>query len=107
MVRLLAEMGLRVGKAADSGGKLVFQGGSQVRTRLFGGYFVAPRKLPIQATLRTTNAESTQVRLELEIQDTLKIAIRDEALEKRYVKAAADIRAAVEEGVNGTGGHFR
>ena len=95
-VRSLAELGLKVDRVSTPHEELVLNGGSQLRTRLFGGYFIAPRKLPIQARLLTVDTDGTQPEVQLEVQDRLKIAVRDEALERRYITAAGHIYAAVE-----------
>jgi hypothetical protein len=94
----LERCGLTVEEPSSVAG-LSLKGGSQLRTRLFGGYFVAPRYLPIKAQLKVRTDEAMGSKLELVVRDTLGIAVRDGALEERYEQAADSIRAAVEEGL--------
>lgn len=79
---------------------VVLHGGSQLWTRLWGGYFVDPRRLPVRAELRAIRVDGSSV-LELDIRDRLVIAVRDEELEERYAQAAENIRTAVEAGLEG------
>lgn len=72
-------------------------GGSQLWTRLFGGYFVDPKRLPVRVELKAIGAEGNGgTALELNVRDRLGVAVRDGALEDRYMDAAAAIRGVVE-----------
>ena len=79
-----------IGLVAEGDGSL--RSGSQLRTRLLGGYFVAPRHLPIKVSWSQTRQEPNEIYVE----DGLgPIAIRDRALAKRYEMRVAQIRDAV------------
>jgi hypothetical protein len=71
-------------------------GGSQLRSRLFGGYFVDPRRLPVQITIEATPNVDGSSTLAVEVRDRFGIGIRDRALEERYAQAAEIVRATVE-----------
>jgi hypothetical protein len=89
--------GLRLSEDSHVPAKVVLSGGSQLCTRLFGGYFVNPSRLPIRVELKAAGAAGNGSSiLELGVRDRLGIAVRDEALEDRYVQAATNIRSAVE-----------
>jgi hypothetical protein len=97
-VQALASQGLTPSSGSASETNIILKGGSQLRTRLRGGYFVDPRHLPIRAELRAMNRGNGDCyRLELQIRDTLGMAMRDKALEVRYAKAAARISEVVED----------
>lgn len=98
IVRALEQCRLEVGESPSPAVGIVVRSGSQLRTRLLGGYFVAPRHLPLKGQLMTSNGGAGGVRVDLVIEDTLMIALRDGALERRYRKAAENIRVAVESG---------
>jgi hypothetical protein len=68
-------------------------GGSQLRIRLFGGYFVEPKHLPVEVELAASGADGDRRIVRLGVRDRLGVAIRDEALEERLAKAAEAIRA--------------
>jgi len=86
--------GLKPDSRAVSGDGIALKGGSQLRTRLLGGYFVDPKHLPARAEL--TYDDRDESRLDLQVRDTIGVAVRDRALEVRYEKAAAGIRQEVE-----------
>lgn len=101
----LNRAGFKLSVESESPGKIVLSGGSQLWTRLFGGYFVDPSRLPIQVELREVAAVGNGSRaLELGVRDKLGVAVRDEALEDRYTQAAANIRSAVEVRLEALGG---
>jgi hypothetical protein len=87
--------------------KIVLRGGSQFWLRLIGGYFIDPKKLPVQVELKTASEPGTdQAVVQLSIRDAFGIAVRDEALEDRFALAAGNIREAIEmqlEAIGGTG----
>lgn len=97
IVKQLSSLGLRPDVAANSVSSVVLRGGSQIQTRLLGGYFVDPKKLPIRVDLGISpKGENGQRALELTVQDTLGVAIRDKGLEERYARAACNIKRMVE-----------
>lgn len=97
---MLSARGLTRDRSASSGSDLRFRRGSQIRTRLLGGYFVNPRFLPLRVEIKTDqDSERGGWMLQLCIQDTLGIAIRDAAARKRYAMAAAEIEDFVQEGL--------
>jgi hypothetical protein len=88
--------GLGLRQRSESADRVVLSGGSQLWTRLFGGYFVDPKRLPIEVELRAANgAASGNWTVQLGVRDRLGIAIRDEALGDRFALAAGNIRKTV------------
>lgn len=76
---------------SDSHARL--SGGSQLRLRLLGGYFIDPIHLPIIATVETTESEE---KVEVRVYDGIgSIAVRDKKLESRYALRAEQIRDAL------------
>lgn len=76
--------------------KIVAVGGSQLRSRLFGGYFVDPKRVPVRIILEATSDEDGSSILSVEVRDRFGIAIRDSALEERYAQAPETVRAIAE-----------
>jgi len=67
-------------------------GGSNLRTRLLGGYFVDPARLPVKVELRTQGGAVQAI----EVRDALgPVGLRDRALETRYALRVAEIRDAL------------
>lgn len=93
----LVRGGLTLRVESSAPGKVVLRGGSQIRTRLLGGYFVDPKRLPIRVELGINEASNGRWSVDLAVRDTFGIAIRDRALEDRFKRAAARIQNAVEE----------
>lgn len=93
--------GLKIDKDASSESKLVLRGGSQLRTRLFGGYFVAPSYLPVRAEVKLPFCEAETSEVELRVEDALGIGVRDRALQERYELAVGEIEQAVANGLDG------
>jgi hypothetical protein len=89
---------------SQTSNEIVLRGGSQLRTRLLGGYFVDPKRLPITVFLRSGSTGSREFTVELGISDKLGVAIRDEALRNRYAQAATDIRTVIEGKLDAMGG---
>jgi hypothetical protein len=101
----LNDKGLGLTQERESPNEVVLKGGSQLWTRLFGGYFVNLRRLPIEVELRTANgAESGKWTVQLGIRDKLGIAVRDEALEDRFALAAGNIRETIAGQLEALGG---
>lgn len=88
---------LSVDSGTDSERRVVLHGGSQLRTRFYGGYFVDPRHLPIRAELVTDSPGHGGDELRLHVRDTLGVARRDIALGDRYEVAAEAIRDVVDD----------
>jgi len=89
VVDAVRSIGLRL--VLDGGHTARFEGGSQVRTRLLGGYFVNPIHLPITVTVTETDASDDA--LIIEIRDRLgPIAVRDRAFESRFELRAQEIQ---------------
>jgi hypothetical protein len=92
----LRERGSATDLECRSQERIVAIGGSQLRSRLFGGYFVDPRRLPVRITIEATpNADGSST-LAVQVRDRFGIAIRDRALEERYAQAAEIVRAIAE-----------
>jgi len=105
MARALSDRGLALRQERDSPNEVILRGGSQLWTRLFGGYFVSPKRLPIEVKLKTANGvKSGKWTVQLGIRDKLGTAVRDEALEDRFALAAGDIRDAIESQLVALGG---
>ncbi len=97
--------GLKLSVESQCSDEVALGGGSQFWTRLLGGYFVDPTRLPIRVKLKAIGAMgSVSPVLELEVHDRLGVGVRDEALGDRYEQAAANIRSAVEAWMLRTGG---
>src|SRR4051812_45568583 len=64
---VLMEHGLKVDQDASSESTMVFRGGSQLRTRLLGGYFIAPSHLPLRAEVNLLAGEPGAAKVELRI----------------------------------------
>jgi|SRR6188768_3549319 len=103
IVKQLESLGLRSEVGTDSASSVVLRGGSQIQTRLFGGYFVNPKRLPVQVDLEIISSDGNgQRKLGLKIHDTLGVAVRDKGFEDRYARAACDIRRTVEKCIKST-----
>jgi hypothetical protein len=92
----LRELGLSVEPEAASEDRRVLRGGSQLRTRFHGGYFVDPRHLPVRAELVFVEAGGNGPKLQLHLRDTLGHARRDIALGDRYQVLAEAIREIID-----------
>lgn len=95
----LRARGLELDQSSSSDSKRLFRRGSQLRTRLLGGYFVNPRFLPLQVEVETKHDSGECWKLNVCAQDTLGVALRDSALRKRYALSASEIEGVVEEGL--------
>lgn len=96
-------LGLR--PRSQSQQKIILRGGSQLWLRLIGGYFIHPKRLPIEVELSATPAHGdAKTAVQLGIRDTFGISIRDEALEDRFTQAAESIRGAVGGQLAASGG---
>lgn len=91
LVAQLAAIGLKVDDR-DSSENALFSG-SQMRTRLLGGYFIAPRNLPIKVSWDRHDGQDPGV---AKIEDGLgPIAVRDRALKTRYEARVSEIRVSI------------
>jgi hypothetical protein len=89
----LEELGLHA--TSDSGSVAHLEGGSQVKTRLLGGYFVKPSDLPITVLVSPSSAPGGHQ--SIEVRDRIgPIGLRDRALAGRYAMRAEEIRQAVD-----------
>jgi hypothetical protein len=105
IVQALNDNGLALKQESESPNQVVLRGGSQLWTRLFGGYFVDPKRLPIEIELKAANgATSGHWTVQLGIQDRLGVGVRDEALEDRFAQAAGSIREVVGGQLRAVGG---
>jgi hypothetical protein len=105
MAGALNGKGFGLTQECESSDEVVLKGGSQLWTRLFGGYFVNPKRLPIEVELRTASgADSGKWTVQLGIRDKLGMAIRDEALEDRFAQVAGSIRETIEGQLEPLGG---
>jgi hypothetical protein len=89
-IERVESIGLRLESAAGAGAQLA--GGSQLRSRLLGGYFVDPARLPITVTI----LPGPHGTLTVQVRDRMgPIAVRDPALESRYALRVAQIQDAL------------
>jgi hypothetical protein len=88
----LRSIGLRLDH--DGGARAELSGGSQLQTRLLGGDFVDPARLPIAITLEAAASGGS---LTAKVEDALKFGVRDHRLESRYALRVAEIRDALQE----------
>jgi hypothetical protein len=93
----LISLGLRTESSGSRSGSLVMVGGSQLWTRLFGGYFVSLDKLPLRVELSTSHHGDAAWQLELTVSDRFGWALRDASRERRPKMAAARIKDAVDD----------
>jgi hypothetical protein len=97
--RALANIGFSAGDGVLSEDRIVQQRGSQFRTRLRGGYFVAPQKLPVEVELTVARGDTGSWVLNMVLRDRLGVAIRDDALKQRYGLVDSEIQGVVEGGL--------
>lgn len=95
----LVDHGLKVDRGASSGSIVAVSGGSQLRTRLLGGYFVTPSSLPIRAEVTLPTHDGPALEVKVRVQDRLGIGIRDRALKRRYEAAAEEVEKLIEDSV--------
>jgi hypothetical protein len=101
LAKMLAHRGLNPNSDLASAEGLVLEGGSQLRARLLGGYFVDPKYLPIHVELKiATGNDGDPYTLELDICDAAGLAVRDKELETRYAQAASEISHIVADSLN-------
>lgn len=104
--QVLSREGLVRNVESQKPNEVVLRGGSQLWTRLLGGYFVNPKRLPTRISLETQSVAGTdEFIVELGVRDRLGVGIRDEALGDRYVQAAAVIRNIIGGQLDVLGGH--
>lgn len=98
-IQALQGLGLRLD--ADDGHYALLEGGSQLRTRLLGGYFVNPSHLPIAVAV--SESDHPDGPLLIQVRDRLgRIAVRDRALESRYAARAKELQQALGHGCHGS-----
>lgn len=93
--RLEAE-GLSMTSEDRAHGKVVLKGGSQLRMRLLGGYFIDPKQLPILAELQGSSVSAQELTLLLNVRDRFGVALRDDGLGEQFGQAAKHIKEVVE-----------
>lgn len=81
LLDFLAERGMEV--VEDRDGEIEATQGSQLRTRLLGGWFVNARHLPKRARI-TYRPTEDGVRVKATIEETLGFGLMDPLLEKKY-----------------------
>lgn len=105
IARVLNDKGLALEQESESPNQIVLRGGSQFWTRLFGGYFVDPKRLPIEVELKAANRVSNgKWTVQLGVRDRLGVAVRDEALNDRFAQAAGNIREVIGAQLEAVGG---
>ncbi|HET7416062.1 MAG TPA: hypothetical protein VFJ61_00330 [Solirubrobacterales bacterium] len=95
----LEREGLTIEKSTSTETTLVLRGGSQLRTRLLGGYFVSPKSLPIRAEVHLPVNDGAG-KVELRVEDSLGFGVRDGALRKRYELAADQLEQSLRDSMN-------
>lgn len=93
---LSSEMSLtQDGQASET--EAVLRSGSQLRTRLLGGWFIAPKHLPKRVHLSAASDPDGSRRLDVRVEDSLgPIAVRDRHFSRRYEAAADEVFAVVD-----------
>lgn len=95
LVAALRREGLVQTVEEQSPRRVLLSGGSELRTRLLGGYFVDPEVLPIEVEITVEMGDASPI-VALAVRDRLgTVAIRDERLGDRFALAARDVRDAV------------
>lgn len=103
--QVLIRNGLVRNIESQTSNEVVLRGGSQLRTRLLGGYFVDHRRLPVRVSLGTEDVGHEEFIVELGVRDRLGgVGIRDGALGDRYAQAATGIRSVIGDQLNALGG---
>jgi hypothetical protein len=93
LIDALGELGLHL--VEDNGRVKRFEGGSQAKTRLLGGYFVKPRDLPV--TVLVAPVPGLDAYQSIEVRDRIgPIGLRDRALAARYAMRADEIQQGVD-----------
>lgn len=80
--RFLAQQQMTVGQA-QAGSEIEARQGSQLITRLLGGWFVNPKQLPKRAEIRLNPTEQG-LRIEVFIEETLGLGYLDSIMKARY-----------------------
>jgi hypothetical protein len=94
---VLDSQGLNPRNIEGAGASLVFQTGSHLWTRLFGGYFVPLRLLPLRIELFLEHDETRGLwRLQMQVSDRFGLAVRDSTREARFADAANQIKETLE-----------
>lgn len=104
LCQVLIRHGLIGTVESQASNEVVLRGGSQLWTRLLGGYFVNPRRLPIRVALETEDAGHEEFIVELGVRDRLGVGIRDGALKDRYMRAMTGIRHVIGDQLSPLGG---
>ena len=77
LLEALNQQGMELSVESQSPARIKAKGGSQLRTRLLGGYFVDPRQLPVVVELEAARGQGDGGgRVELEVRDRLGVAVR-------------------------------
>lgn len=107
IVRALSDKGWALHRKSGTPDEVLLTSGSQLWTRLFGGYFVDSRRLPLEIHLKAVSGDPDGPwTVQLEIRDRLGVAVRDKALIDRFAQAAGSIREVVDiqlASIGGTG----
>jgi hypothetical protein len=91
IARMLEDDAGLQGELRDSR-RFVLKGGSQVWTRLRGGYFIDRHRLPIEVDLAESAASGE---VELTVRDRMGPAVGDARMRERYAERASEIRDLV------------
>ncbi|OWK45141.1 hypothetical protein [Fimbriiglobus ruber] len=83
VLRFLDDVDMKV--IEDDDEKIVAKQGSQLKTRLLGGWFVSPESLPKRATIRLRET-SEGTRVKAVIEESLGFGILDPILKGKYEK---------------------
>ena len=86
--------------SGESGSTLSYKMGSQVATRLIGGWMGKKRWLPTRATI-TLEASANDTRVVAHIEEALDVGILDRKLKRKYEQQFATRMAELEAALHG------
>jgi hypothetical protein len=77
-------------------GALRVSGGSGIKMRLLGGWFVNPRTLPKVGTITRVGADSGQLEVTMHLEESMGFGVLDRKLARRYGEAFEQVASSVE-----------
>jgi len=94
MDQALAQHGIAVSK--PGGGTVQLSGGSKIKMRLLGGWFVNPRTLPKVGSITRRTLESQVVEVALHVEEAMGVGVLDRKLARKYEDAFEEVASSVE-----------
>jgi hypothetical protein len=90
----LARHGIAVSK--PGGDTLELSGGSGIKMRLLGGWFVNPKTLPKLGSIRLRSLESGVVEIALHVEEAMGFGVLDRKLAGKYQETFEEVASDVE-----------